>query len=98
MKYKLKDIFDLQMGKTPSRNNQDYWNTDENKWISIADLSKNEKYIKETKEFTALGYSVSIGYSDVDLYENNAFERALARADEKMYQMKEEKQYKKTSV
>ena len=50
MKYKLKDIFDLQMGKTPSRNNQDYWNTDENKWISIADLSKNEKYIKETKE------------------------------------------------
>ena len=54
--------------------------------------------INETKEFTALGYSVSIGYSDVDLYENNAFERALARADEKMYQMKEEKQYKKTSV
>ena len=37
-------------------------------------------------------------YSDVDLYENNAFERALARADEKMYQMKEEKRYKKKSV
>ena len=54
--------------------------------------------INETKEFTALGYSVSIGYSDVDLYENNAFERALARADEKMYQMKEEKRYKKKSV
>jgi len=54
--------------------------------------------INETKEFTALGCSVSIGYSDVDLYENNSFERALMRADEKMYQMKEEKQYKKTSV
>ena len=50
MKYRLKDIFDLQMGKTPSRNNQDYWNTNENKWISIADLSKNEKYIRKTKE------------------------------------------------
>ena len=50
MRYKLKDIFDLQMGKTPSRNNQEYWNTDDNKWISIADLSKTGKYISETKE------------------------------------------------
>lgn len=25
MRYKLKDIFDLQMGKTPSRNNLNYW-------------------------------------------------------------------------
>ena len=40
MKYKLKDIFDLQMGKTPSRNIPNYWNTEEYKWISIADLSK----------------------------------------------------------
>lgn len=50
MKYKLKDIFDLQMGKTPPRNNQDYWNTNDNKWISIADLSKTGKYISKTKE------------------------------------------------
>ena len=51
MKYKLKDIFDLQMGKTPSRNNQEYWNTEGYKWISIADLSKTGKYISDTKEY-----------------------------------------------
>ena len=50
MKYKLKDIFDLQMEKTPSRDNQDYWSEGNNKWISIADLSKTGKYIYETKE------------------------------------------------
>ena len=51
MKYRLKDIFDLQMGKTPSRSNPDYWNTKDNKWISIADLTKTEKYILDTKEY-----------------------------------------------
>ena len=51
MKYKLKDIFDLQMGKTPSRNNSEYWNSEDYKWISIADLSKTEKYISDTKEY-----------------------------------------------
>ena len=51
MKYKLKDIFDLQMGKTPSRNNSEYWNSDDYKWISIADLSKTGKYISDTKEY-----------------------------------------------
>ena len=53
MRYKLKDIFDLQMGKTPSRNKADYWNTKDYKWISIADLSKAEKYISETTAITA---------------------------------------------
>ena len=51
MEYKLEELFDLQMGKTPSRNNSDYWNTKDNKWISIADLSKCGKYIGETKEY-----------------------------------------------
>lgn len=51
MEYKLKELFDLQMGKTPSRNNSDYWNTKDNKWISIADLSKCEKYITDTEEY-----------------------------------------------
>ncbi|MBQ0011806.1 MAG: restriction endonuclease subunit S [Clostridiales bacterium] len=50
MKYKLKELFELQMGKTPSRDNQEYWNSKEHKWISIADLSKCGKYISETKE------------------------------------------------
>lgn len=51
MRYKLKDIFDLQMGKTPSRNNIEYWNANDYKWISIADLTKTSKYISETKEY-----------------------------------------------
>lgn len=50
MEYKLEELFDLQMGKTPSRSNPEYWNTGDNKWISIADLSKCGKYICETKE------------------------------------------------
>ena len=50
MEYRLDELFDLQMGKTPSRNNPEYWNTKDNKWISIADLSKCGKYIDTTKE------------------------------------------------
>ena len=51
MEYRLEEIFDLQMGKTPARNNPDYWNSADNKWISIADLSKCGKYIENTKEY-----------------------------------------------
>ena len=38
------------MGKTPSRNNAEFWSDGEYKWISIADLTKTGKYISETKE------------------------------------------------
>ena len=51
MEYRLEELFDLQMGKPPARNNPRYWGTTDNKWISIADLSKCGKYIKETKEY-----------------------------------------------
>ena len=51
IEYKLSDLFDLQMGKTPSRNNPEYWSSNDNKWISIGDLSKCGKYISETKEY-----------------------------------------------
>ena len=50
-RYKLEDIFDLQMGKTPSRNNSEYWNTCDNKWISIGDLTQAGKYVTDTKEY-----------------------------------------------
>lgn len=49
MKIKLRQAFDLQMGKTPARNRSDYWNGDR-KWISIADVGNAGKYITETKE------------------------------------------------
>ena len=51
MDYKLEEIFDLQMGKTPSRNNSEYWNSKDHKWISIGDLSRCKKYIEDTKEY-----------------------------------------------
>ena len=50
MKYKLSDVFELQMGKTPSRHNNDFWNEGTEEWISIADLSKCGKYINRTRE------------------------------------------------
>ncbi len=51
MVYSLEELFDLQMGKTPSRNNFNYWNTNDNKWVSISDLSQSGRYIHETKEY-----------------------------------------------
>ena len=48
---RLEDLFDLQMGKTPARNESAYWNSDDYKWISIGDLSKCGKYITKTKEY-----------------------------------------------
>lgn len=49
MKVKLKQAFDLQMGKTPARNNMELWGGN-HKWISIADLGNAGKYIDSTKE------------------------------------------------
>lgn len=51
IEYKMDEIFELQMGKTPSRGKQEYWVSKGHKWISIADLSKCGKYISETKEY-----------------------------------------------
>ena len=44
---KFGDVFNLQMGKTPSRDNLAFWGG-ENIWVSIADLKG--KYIDSTKE------------------------------------------------
>ena len=50
MLYKLSDVFDLQMGKTPSRDNNMYWKDGNLPWVSIADLSKSQMYIENSKE------------------------------------------------
>ena len=49
-KVKLGDVFDLQMGKTPLRENKLYWDKGEYHWISISDMNFSEKYISSTKE------------------------------------------------
>lgn len=47
---RLDEIFDLQMGKTPSRNNADYWTDGQYDWVSISDLGTFQKYVEDTKE------------------------------------------------
>lgn len=47
---KLGEVFDLQMGKTPSRSNTSYWKDGTNKWVSISDIGLASKYIYETNE------------------------------------------------
>ena len=47
---RLDEIFDLQMGKTPSRNNADYWTDGQYDWVSITDLGSYQKYVEDTKE------------------------------------------------
>ncbi|BEO89488.1 restriction endonuclease subunit S [Fusobacterium nucleatum] len=44
------DIFILQMGKTPLRENKLYWDKGNYNWISISDMNFSEKYISFTKE------------------------------------------------
>lgn len=47
---KLCELFDMQMGKTPDRNNSEYWQNGTYPWISIADMTFNGKFIEHTKE------------------------------------------------
>ena len=47
MSLRFSDVFSLQMGKTPARNNPAYWGGTQN-WISISDM--NDKYISKTRE------------------------------------------------
>ena len=50
MRYKLGEIFNLQMGKTPDRHSPKFWNEGTEPWISIAYLTKCNKYIENTAE------------------------------------------------
>ena len=45
---KVGEVFDLQMGKTPSRDNSEYWGGS-NVWVAISDLQ--DKYIGNSKEY-----------------------------------------------
>lgn len=47
---KVKDLFTLQMGKTPSRSNLSLWDSDDFKWITVADMSNYSLYTEDTKE------------------------------------------------
>ena len=46
---RIADEFDLQMGKTPARDNPAYWGGGHN-WASIADIARSGMYLSKTKE------------------------------------------------
>lgn len=50
----LGELFDLQMGKTPSRKDLSLWEGGDIPWVSISDM-KDSRYISETKEFLPSG-------------------------------------------
>lgn len=47
---KISDLFNLQMGKTPSRANNLYWDKPNHKWLSISDLNNANNIYIDTKE------------------------------------------------
>jgi type I restriction enzyme S subunit len=50
IEHRLDYLFNLQMGKTPARATNAYWNDGANYWVAIADLSRFDKYVGKTKE------------------------------------------------
>ena len=46
---RIADEFNLQMGKTPARDNPAYWGGDQN-WAAIADIARSGMYLSKTKE------------------------------------------------
>lgn len=47
----ISELYDLQLGATPSRSNGDYWQNGNNKWISVADMGKYILYTENTSEY-----------------------------------------------
>ena len=47
---KVAEVFNLQIGKTPSRKKMEYWNTGEYDWVSIKDLGPYGRFVGRTKE------------------------------------------------
>ncbi|MCH7328423.1 restriction endonuclease subunit S [Acinetobacter modestus] len=55
----LKDICTIQIGKTPSRHENDFWRDGTHAWLSIADMNQG-RYLASTKEcITDLGVKAS---------------------------------------
>lgn len=48
-KVRLSDVFELQMGKTPARDNKAYWGGT-NDWVAISDINDSDEYISSTKK------------------------------------------------
>ena len=53
MKYKLEDLVDLQIGRTPPRKEFEWFNTNGEgyKWVSIKDMGNSGRFISDTSEY-----------------------------------------------
>lgn len=47
----INEVFDLQLGKTPSRAEPKYWLTNDHKWISVADMGRYDRFTSDTSEY-----------------------------------------------
>ena len=47
----LEKLFDIQLGRTPSRSNITYWDDKDFKWISVADMGRYDLFTNETEEY-----------------------------------------------
>ncbi|WKB71142.1 restriction endonuclease subunit S [Ligilactobacillus ruminis] len=53
-KYKIRpinEVFDLQLGKTPSRTESKYWCTKGHKWVSVSDMGRYDRFTSDTSEY-----------------------------------------------
>lgn len=53
MKYRLEELVDLQIGRTPPRKEFEWFNTNGNgyKWVSIKDMGNSGRFISDTSEY-----------------------------------------------
>lgn len=56
--------------------------------VTLKSLEEKIRLIKESEKDANMGYSFSTGYSQVNFEEKNSMEKALIRADKKMYENK----------
>ena len=64
--YKLSELFDLTMGKTPSRDTPKYWSNGIYPWVSISDITSSNGVINDTKEKISEDAVAESGIKQID--------------------------------
>ncbi|WP_400239412.1 restriction endonuclease subunit S [Methanomethylophilus alvi] len=64
--YKLSKLFDLTMGKTPSRDTPKYWSNGVYPWVSISDITSSNGVINDTKEKISEDAVAESGIKQID--------------------------------
>ena len=64
--YKLSELFDLTMGKTPSRDTPKYWSNGVYPWVSISDITSSNGVINDTKEKISEDAVAESGIKQID--------------------------------